>query len=95
MNLKTEPLSKGDTERLVRWLMDPGADVFVKVIESEAFDCEVAAVEHLAIDTEGGRKAAESDIEMARKIRYVLVLLKRMKGETTFKTATASPTRFK
>lgn len=95
MEIKLDTVSKGDTDKLIRWLLDPGAEVFERVIESDAMVLEVAAAEHLLIDTDAGRKAAETDIDDVLKLRYVLELMRRIKSEKTFKLATAAPTRFK
>lgn len=95
MEIKLDTLSKGDTDKLIRWLLDPGAEVFARVIESDAMVLEVAAAEHLLVETEASWKASKTDIDDVRKLRYVLELMRRIKSEKTFKLATAAPTRFK
>ena len=92
MKILTENIADVEADRLRKWLANPAADVFTRVIESKIFECEARAVEHLQADTTAGMKTAEADIEEAAKTKYILELFKQMRKQQTFTTARALPT---
>lgn len=92
MQLIEEPISQGDTEKLIRWLNDPAYIVFQRVVESSAFKHEVQACDRLMKGTDSGDKVAENDALAAIQERHVLVLMRRLRAEKSFMTCKAVPT---
>lgn len=91
MIVKDQPLTAGDSAHLERWIAHPGFEVLKKVLQSKAFKHELDAAGHLMVGTEAGNKAAQADIEDARKTRYAITLIKEIATSKQLKTYIAIP----
>lgn len=92
MQLIDEPLSQGETDKLKRWLDDPAFDIFIRVVESQAFRHEVKAAEHVIKGTQAAENVANNDVLDAQKCRHVLTIMRLYRAEKNYKTARAVPT---
>ena len=91
MRVLTDNIEEVEAERLRKWLSQPAADIFVRVVESEAFVHECKAAEHLLANTTGGVSMAQADVDNAIKTRYILELFKRLRKQEKFSVAKSEP----
>jgi len=91
MKILTDNIEEVEAERLRKWLAQPAAEIFARVVESEGFVHECKAAEHLVTNTTGGANTAQDDVDKALKTRYILELFKRLRTQEKFSTAKALP----
>lgn len=91
MQIIPENLTKNETERLVNWLHDPGSDIFIRLLESEAFKLECESAKHLAIGTDKGVEAAKAGMKAGEVVREAVKQIRKFKQQTEFKTYRAIP----
>lgn len=93
MQVIKEPLAAGEITQLQKWLNDPACNVFIKVVESMAFECEVQAAYCATKGSEAGDKRAAVAALEAERVMFVLTLMREFKTKKDLHTSRAEPTK--
>lgn len=91
MQVTRDEIEPAVAKEIRKWLQQGVADAFLQLLESEAFENECRAVEHLMAGTETGKKEAAADVDMALKIRFSINLFKKYIDADQYVRAKAAP----